>query len=244
MSFFAEIITREKFIIERGSHIMDAIMIVLDGCFSFSAYGKGYHAEKNDVCIFPKDILFERIVREKVSCIYIQFDTFPFPLNVGILRTTDQERTQNTIAHLFQAVKNKNSTLSLHFVMDILYLHTPPSDTEISEDPTLANCIKYISENYREYISLDLLAERFSLSKQSIIQKFKKHTQKTPMEYLLFVRIDSAKLMLKSTSLTVGEIAEKCGFENIYYFSNRFKKATGISPSEYKRQVTDEIKRF
>jgi transcriptional regulator GlxA family with amidase domain len=79
-----------------------------------------------------------------------------------------------------------------------------------------------------------MLAEKFSISKQGLIRKFKKVTHKTPMEYLAYTRIDQSKLLLRDTSLSVSEIAGKCGFENVYYFSNCFKGATGLSPTAYR----------
>ena len=57
------------------------------------------------------------------------------------------------------------------------------------------------------------------------------------MEYLAYIRVDQSKLLLRDTSLSVSEIAGKCGFENVYYFSRMFKKRQGVSPSEYVRTI-------
>lgn len=237
MECLSEIISRENFVIEYGSHIMDAIIIVLEGQFSFSVHGRNYIACRNDICIFPKDTLFERKVLKKVKCIYIQFACFPMPLLSGILTTEDPARTENTINHLSIAITEKNARLIEHFLMDILLMHRKPQVVSLPDDPIVSACIAYFSKHCAERITLRMLAERLSISEQGLIKRFKKYTRKTPMEYLNFIRINLGKLLLRDTALPIAEIAEKCGFENIYYFSNRFKFVTGISPSNYRKQI-------
>ena len=244
MKFLSEIIERENFVIEYGSHVMDSIIIVIEGRFTFSLHGESHMADKNDICIFPKDTVFERIVQEKIKCIYLQFDSFPMPVSSGLLKTKDPARTENTIEHLFQSVTEKNEEMTRHFIMDILLLHNPPVIKAVPDDPVVSACIAYLAHHLSEHITLDVLADEFFLSKQGLILKFKKHTGKTPMEYLNFIRIDSAKLLLRDTSLSIGEIAAKCGFDNIYYFSNCFKAATTLSPSRYKSQIVSGAKQF
>lgn len=236
MEFLSEIINREEFVIEYGSHIRDAIMIVLEGEFTFSVQGKQYRATKNSICVFPKDTLFERRVIQKIKCIYFQFDKFPVHLHSGILYTSDPKRTENTISHLVREVEDKNSCLIEHFLMDILYLHSRPEFEPMADDPIVSKCISFFSRHFREHITLETLSQNFSVSKQCLIRKFKKHTGKTPMEYLNFVRINESKLLLRFDTMPISDIAEKCGFENVYYFSNRFKQIVGDSPSVYRKQ--------
>lgn len=58
----------------------------------------------------------------------------------------------------------------------------------------------------------------------------------SPRDYLQKVRMDNAKLLLRAGFYTVAEVAVRCGFDGISYFSCAFKKATGLTPTEYKRQ--------
>ena len=237
MDFISEIIRRETFVIEYGSHVRDAIIIVLEGEFACTIHGNSFTVQKGDICAFCKDTLFERRVLEPIRCVYIQFVEFPMPLQSGILKTTDPERTKNTILHLTHAVEEQNPELTAHFLRDILLLHRSPQSSPAPTDPIVSGCIAYFSTHCAERISLDLLADLFSISKQGLIQKFKQRTRKTPMEYLNFTRINQSKLLLRDTSLSVSEIAAKCGFENVYYFSNFFKRSTGLSPSAYRKLI-------
>ena len=235
MELSSEIIYRENFVIEYGSHIMDALLILLDGQISIHVNGRDYTAGKNDICIFQKDTLFERKVLQPIEGIYIQFESFPIPLLSGLLKTKDAARTKNTIKHLNNATIEQNPQMIEHFLMDIFLMYHTPQSVTLPHDPIVSACISFFSQHCAEHITLEMLSERFSISKQGLIKRFKKSTRKTPIEYLIFTRINLGKLLLKDTTLSIGEIAEKCGFENMYYFSNCFKSITKVSPSAYRR---------
>lgn len=235
MELLSEIIYRENFVIEYGSHIMDALLVLLDGQISFHVNGRDYTAGKNDICFFQKDTLFERKVLQPIKGIYIQFESFPIPLLSGLLKTKDAARTKNTIKHLYNATIEQNPQMIEHFLMDILLMYHTPQSVSIPNDPIVSACISFFSQHCAEHITLEMLSEKFSISKQGLIKRFKKSTRKTPIEYLIFTRINLGKLLLRDTTLPIGEIAEKCGFENMYYFSNCFKSITKVSPSAYRR---------
>ena len=237
MDFISDIIRRDSFVIEYGSHVRDSIIIVLEGQFTCTIHGHSYTASQNDICVFCKDTLFERKVLTPIRCVYIQFAEFPTPLRSGLLKTADPARTENTIRHLLQAVTEQNKELTEHFLRDIFLLHQPPEAALDPADPIVSGCIAYFSSHCAERITLDMLAEKFSISKQGLIRRFKKVTRKTPMEYPAYTRIDQSKLLLRDTSLSVSEIAGKCGFENVYYFSNFFKHAVGLSPTAYRKLI-------
>ncbi len=237
MKFLSEIINRENFVIEYGSHVRDSIIIVLEGQFECTIHGDFFTAQRGDICVFRRDTLFDRHVLQSLKCVYIQFEEFPVPLQSGLLKTTDLIRTQNTILHLTRAVEEQNRELTEHFIRDILLLHRSPRSAPVPTDPIVSGCIALFNARMAENITLDLLAETFSISKQGLIRKFKQRTRKTPMEYLNFTRINQSKLLLRDSSLAVGDIALQCGFDNVYYFSNCFKRATGLSPSGYRKLV-------
>ncbi|MBQ9997873.1 MAG: helix-turn-helix transcriptional regulator, partial [Clostridia bacterium] len=71
-------------------------------------------------------------------------------------------------------------------------------------------------------------------SVQTLINRFKKHTGKTPVKYLTELRVKKAKEYLLNTDLTIGEISEIVGFDNVYYFSNVFKNETAMSPLKFR----------
>jgi AraC-like DNA-binding protein len=98
----------------------------------------------------------------------------------------------------------------------------------------------YLDGGITSRVSLDEFCGMVFRSKPHMIKKFKEAMHITPHEYLLERRIERARLMLSASTLSIKEIAEQLKFSDQYYFSNYFRKKTGVSPREYRRrQFTD-----
>lgn len=235
MEFLSEIISRQRFGIENGSHIRDGILFVLEGSFSCEICGKREIAEVGNICVFPANTPFRRYVLQPIRCVYLQFAAFPVRLPPGLLQTSDPVRRENTIAHLAEAVEAGHRDLTEHFFRDILVLHGCGEQAAVCRDPLVAECICFLEDHFAETVTLEDLSVRFSLTKQGLIRKFKQSAGKTPMEYLTHIRMNRSRQLLRDTALSVGEIALCCGYENVYYFSNVFKAQTGIRPSDYRK---------
>ena len=95
----------------------------------------------------------------------------------------------------------------------------------------------YFNEHYNEDISIDEYAENNHFSVSWFIRNFKQHTGFTPMQYILAQRIYNAEILLQNPSHNLTEIANMIGYDNPLYFSRIFKKAKGISPSEYRKNI-------
>jgi YesN/AraC family two-component response regulator len=91
-----------------------------------------------------------------------------------------------------------------------------------------------------ENLYLDHIAEIVETSPKYFSSYFKKTFGVNYVEYLNKVRLSHAKELLKDRSLTIGEIGEKTGYLNSSTFTTTFKKYYGISPSEYRKQNTNE----
>jgi len=92
----------------------------------------------------------------------------------------------------------------------------------------------YIEVNYANAISLDELSELAGYSREAYCRLFKKIYNKSPIDYLVHVRIINAKRLLITTNLSIYEIALECGFNNDTYFYSVFKKRVGMSPKMYR----------
>lgn len=98
----------------------------------------------------------------------------------------------------------------------------------------IAKAIEYITDNYLDKFSLLDLASETHYSPYHFLRLFKQHTGKTPFEFLLDVKIEKAKTLLKHSNRPISEICYQCGFSSNSYFCQVFKKKTGVSPSQYK----------
>ena len=94
--------------------------------------------------------------------------------------------------------------------------------------------IDYMNENYTSALSCDELSSLINMDKYRFIRAFKKQMDKTPYEYLLDLKIEKAKKMLKAKDYTITEISMMCGFSSHSHFTTVFKKKTGLSPAEYR----------
>jgi AraC-like DNA-binding protein len=91
-----------------------------------------------------------------------------------------------------------------------------------------------INKNYRENIRLDQLAEMVSMTPVSFSRFFKLHTGKSPIDYIIEVRLGYASRLLVDSSKTIAEICFECGFNNISNFNRIFKKNKGCTPKEFR----------
>src|SRR5699024_4226543 len=94
----------------------------------------------------------------------------------------------------------------------------------------------YINQNYREPITLDMLARIGNINKYYLAHTFKQDLGVSPIEYLNQVRIKEAKILLETTNYTIAEIARFNGFSSQSFFSQAFRREVDQTPSEYRKQ--------
>jgi len=96
--------------------------------------------------------------------------------------------------------------------------------------------LDYIHENYMNDISLISITEQLNISSVYMSQLFKKELGLSPIKYIINYRIDRAKYLLRETDESIYNIAVKVGFWEPKHFSKTFKRITGMTPTQYKRQ--------
>lgn len=94
----------------------------------------------------------------------------------------------------------------------------------------------YIKQNYSQYITLEQLAEMAGLNPKYFCEVFKEYTGKTPIDYLIYYRIECACEQLLMTDNNITEVAFSCGFNDVSYFSKKFRLLKNISPSKFRTQ--------
>ncbi|MBQ8803191.1 MAG: helix-turn-helix transcriptional regulator [Tyzzerella sp.] len=99
------------------------------------------------------------------------------------------------------------------------------------------SAVRYFHKNYNQTISIEDYAASQHMSVSWFIRNFKEYTDSTPAQYLLSLRISNAQTLLETTNYNVTEIANIVGYDNPLYFSRIFKKQSGMSPSEFRKQL-------
>jgi AraC family transcriptional regulator len=95
----------------------------------------------------------------------------------------------------------------------------------------------WMAENLAEEFSLARLAGQVGRSECHFNRLFKRATGVPPSQYLIRLRIDAARRLLRETTRSVIEIGNEVGYANPSHFARLFRKETGLSPSDYRRQT-------
>lgn len=129
-----------------------------------------------------------------------------------------------------------------YFLLSILFVPTADfyinwRQYELYSDQLVAKVASYFWNHLGDEITLDSILKRFSVNKNTLNEAFNKEFSMSCMAYLEKQRIDQAKKLLQFGDESVSEISQFCGYSETGYFSKVFKKHTGQSPSEYRRQM-------
>lgn len=100
--------------------------------------------------------------------------------------------------------------------------------------------VQYFHKNYNKSISIEDFAASQHMSVSWFIRNFKEYTNSTPAQYILSLRISNAQSLLESTNYNITEISDIIGYDNPLYFSRIFKKQSGMSPSEFRKQIQSD----
>lgn len=111
-------------------------------------------------------------------------------------------------------------------------------DKRSAAHPKIIYAIEYIKENYTKHLTAPELARKYGLSPKYFGTLFKAATGVSISEFILELRLYSAKEMLIGTDMSIEKIAEKTGFANVFYFSKCFKDKERLSPTAYRSTMT------
>jgi len=105
------------------------------------------------------------------------------------------------------------------------------------EDAVVAKALSFIQEHIQEPIKVEDMLKQVFISRTLLERRFKAELGRTPLVEIRRQRVQRARQLLADTGLSVGEIAQACGFSSDIRFSTVFKELTGQAPSEFRRIV-------
>lgn len=127
-----------------------------------------------------------------------------------------------------------------NLLLGLALIHAVLSREELvwmsSHPSSLEKAVKYMDLNFQTELKIRQIAEIAGLSESGLTRLFKKYLGESPQRYLIEARIREATTLLQRTEKSIDEIAEQTGFSNRYYFTRMFKKTTGQSPAEFRRE--------
>ncbi|MCB2385682.1 MULTISPECIES: GlxA family transcriptional regulator [Oceanospirillaceae] len=96
----------------------------------------------------------------------------------------------------------------------------------------------WLEEHYAGNFTVDELADRFSVSKRTLIRRFNAALDMPPNTYVQSIRIEAAQKLLEETERTVDVVMNDVGYEDASSFRRLFRKKTGLTPTEYRRRFS------
>ena len=113
-----------------------------------------------------------------------------------------------------------------------------PAGTENSQTAlVMAHVRRYLEDNYMFDLSLDSVGEILHISPAYLSAQFKKYQKMNFLDCLTELRINAAKELLKDPFRSSAEVASMVGYEDASYFARAFKKRTGVTPTQYRKQA-------
>ncbi|WP_348636720.1 helix-turn-helix domain-containing protein [Flavobacterium anhuiense] len=151
------------------------------------------------------------------------------------------------VVKYFKKLKKADSYTRFILFLDILKWLSTSEYTPLSnylyqkkitdnEGKRMQIVFEYVMTNFHKNITLDEIASIASMTKNAFCRYFKVRTNKSFFQFLIEVRIErAAKLLSNNEELSVLEIAELCGFNNISNFNRKFKELKQLSPLQYRK---------
>ena len=211
---------------------------------SITVGGKTYISAAPCLTFVPKGCGYYTEIKEEGSMIAVSFDMSSEAENnneIMVFSNMNNSVMKNLFSLLLEKYKIDNP--KDYGCLSVFYEVLAVMENEINKNfagnvSRRAMEIKnYIDKNFSDNsMSVDFLAEKYKVSQAYLRKEFKKAFDMSPISYINFVRFSNAKAMLKTGYYGVGEVAEKCGFSSLGYFSWAFHKEFGISPSEFIKQ--------
>lgn len=110
------------------------------------------------------------------------------------------------------------------------------SQTDSTTAQKIMDSIQHIGENISEELTVESIATKFHMNVDYYSRVFKEQLGIRPVNFIQSKRIERAQMLLSTTTNSIQEIADKIGLSNLSYFSRLFKRLTGKSPGEFRKE--------
>ena len=171
-----------------------------------------------------------------------------YPNEIFAVNINEPERFSEKTEELMYKIRENDMLSAIHLSAGLHDLFNTLIDDSLknAREKSRGRCSEYaeravelIRQRYSEIITIDDIIADVPMSKHHFIRVFKRIMGTTPYNYLTNYRINSAKIFLRTTDMSVSEIADKCGFSDTSNFITQFKKHTEQKPLEYRRYFAE-----
>lgn len=171
------------------------------------------------------------------ACDYLLKPVDPDELEASVRRAMRQIETERKLKELAAAQPQPEQTETEEEAEDA------PEEGENSQTAlVMAHVRRYLEDNYMFDLSLDSVGEILHISPAYLSAQFKKYQKMNFLDCLTELRINAAKELLADPFRSSAEVASMVGYEDASYFARAFKKRTGMTPTQYRRQAGRKAK--
>ena len=171
------------------------------------------------------------------ACDYLLKPVDPDELEASVRRAMRQIETERKLEELAAAQPQPEQTETEEEAEDA------PEEREHSQTAlVMAHVRRYLEDNYMFDLSLDSVGEILHISPAYLSAQFKKYQKMNFLDCLTELRINAAKELLADPFRSSAEVASMVGYEDASYFARAFKKRTGMTPTQYRRQASQKAK--
>ena len=228
------------------------LLYVYEGSMDITLSSGTYSMRTHDLILYKADNLSINI---ESACSYL---TVIFDVN--------QRKTLHILEHLFHCTSEMQQilwkiliesfedsyytgTLLLCYLQEALLLllqfydtisrKTLITNSQSSRNNLLSEILTYMNTRIAEPATIEDICREFYISRSSLQALFKTHLNTSPKNYLMNIKLQKSKELLRKGEYTISEVAYMLGFSSIHYFSRLFKKYFNITPSAYLKKISE-----
>jgi AraC family transcriptional regulator len=157
----------------------------------------------------------------------------------------DDDVLRSVITRLHRAARAGVTDLYAASAAEFIAVHlltrhgtAPAPAPAVRDDRRVARVVDLLHASPHTPVTLAGLAAEAGLSRFHLLRLFRQHTGETPAQFHLRLRIELACRLLRTTRAGVSEIGPRCGFADSSHFARTFRRRTGVSPTEYRAQMS------
>lgn len=236
--------------IERQNYGNYMLLYVTRGVLAVSAEGSTYLIQEGQAAFFNCHVHHTYYAKGFVAFSWIHFDgsnTREFYLQYRdkkkgiVFRGSSAEQIYKSMSSIISCyqndltIKEEENSRNIYECLCILLFSEAEDHGPEASGNVINKAKEYIRENIKEGLTLDIVANHVGLSASHFSRIFKKETSYSPYEYIILVRINKAKHLLKTTDMPIKEIAYEVGYHSESNFCNSFTQRIGISPINFRK---------
>ena len=223
------------------------ILVYVDGEGIINIDNQTFFIKKGTIVAVPPKMQHGSISSDKLKSVYVAWkENSPFTFTQPLFFNDNQNEEGQFLAKAIFNNRYKNSEFLTALCNALAQFVLQNVKVQTNVYKAVNQIINSITSNFQDCdYDLNKVLNNVGYAEDYIREQFKLSTAKSPVRFLIDIRIDFAEQLIElySNQISLSEVALRSGFYDYAYFSRRFRQKTGLSPQEYKKQVCKKIEK-